>query len=137
MVVHCLRTSFGKLNLEDFKKVARADILIAPVVLMGGGKFAPAPRPSEDVEELYGCAQRVARFLSLMFHREVGAVTGGRERRRVSTGPGGPPRWYGQPLYSAPTFRSASIGLAAAGDGSSLVLLTVTNRFHIVSPRHR
>ena len=108
MVVHCLRTSFGKLNLEDFKKVARADILITPVVLMGGGKFAPAPRPSEDVEELYGCAQRVARFLSLMFHREVGAVTGGRERRRVSTGPGGPPRWYGQPLYSAPTFRALS-----------------------------
>ena len=74
MVVHCLRTSFGRLHLEDFKKVDRADILKAPVVLMGGGKFTPAPEPSEDVEELYGCAQRVARFLSLMFHHEVGAA---------------------------------------------------------------
>ena len=33
-------------------------------------------------------------------------VTGGRERKRVGTGPGGPPRWYGQPLYLASTFRA-------------------------------
>ena len=71
-VVQCLRTSFGKLILEDFRRAAREELLKAPVVLMGGAKSAPTPRPSEDVEKLYGCAQRVARLVSPMYHQEVG-----------------------------------------------------------------
>jgi len=33
--------------------------------------------------------------------------------------------------------RSASVGLAAAGNGNSVVPITVTNRFHVAGPRHR